>query len=49
MKSVREIQDSIESLTDEAQALSNIAEKEDREFTAEETSRWSELMDSDKG
>ena len=44
MKSKREILDLIESLTDEAQALSNLAETETREFTADEQSSWDGIM-----
>lgn len=44
MKTVREIQDNIEFLTDDASALSNLSEKEDRNFNADEQKRWDEIM-----
>jgi len=47
MKSKREIQAAIEQLTDDAQALSNLAETEDREFTAEETASWDAIMSAE--
>ena len=39
----------IAELSDKAEALVNIAEKEGRELTAEEQTEWSGIMDKDKG
>ena len=47
MKTKKEILDLIETLTDDAQALSNLAEEEGREFSAEEQKQWNSLMDED--
>ena len=47
MISKREILDSIETLTDQAQALSNLAEKETRDFSDEEQAEWSAIMGED--
>lgn len=49
MKPLNELREELQDLLDEAQAIQNLAEKESRDFTADESSRWDALMDTDKG
>lgn len=49
MKKSDNLRAKIAELSDEAEALVNIAEKEGRELSADETSRWSALMAKDSG
>jgi len=44
MKTLKELKEEHDALLDEAQALTNLAEKEGRELTEPEANRWSELM-----
>lgn len=49
MKSVKQLQEERDELLDKAQAISNLAEKESRELTAEESAEWTKLMDAETG
>lgn len=49
MKKSDEIRQKIAALTDEAQALHNVAEKENRDLTDEESTRWNAIMAADTG
>lgn len=49
MKKSDNLRAKIAELSDEAEALVNLAEKDGRDLTADEQSRWSALMDKDTG
>ena len=40
MKPLNELREELQDLLDEAQTIQNLAEKESRDFTADESSRW---------
>lgn len=46
---IKDLEEKITELMDEAQALSNVADKEERELTDEEHKRWTEIMDDESG
>lgn len=49
MKKSDEIRQAIAELTDQAEALVNVAEKENRELNADEQAQWSAIMAKDTG
>lgn len=49
MKDLKALRDELAELLDEAQAITNVAETEKRDLSADENKRWAELMDESKG
>lgn len=49
MDRIKLLREQIEELTDQAQALINLAETEDRDLTADEQREWNAIMDADAG
>ena len=49
MDKIKALRERLEELTDEAQAILNLAEKEDRDITTDEQKRWDAIMDEQSG
>ena len=49
MDKIKALREKIEELTDEAQAILNLADVEDRDLTADEQKRWDAIMDDQAG
>lgn len=49
MDKIKALREQIEELTDEAQAILNLADVEDRDLTADEQKRWDAIMDDQAG
>lgn len=49
MFDIKALREELQEFLDEAQAITNIAEKEERDFSEDEQARWNALMDADNG